>query len=49
LSNGTYVEIVRGLNEGDQVVVAYSSSTTGQQFNFRGGTMGGVGIGGFGR
>jgi HlyD family secretion protein len=38
LSNGTYVEIVRGLNEGDQVVVAYSASTT-QDSRFPGAGM----------
>ncbi len=39
LSNGTYVEIVRGLNEGDRVVVAYSASST-ENSMFPGGMMG---------
>jgi hypothetical protein len=30
LSNGTYTEIVRGLNAGDQVVVQLSSASAGQ-------------------
>ncbi|MBM4431602.1 MAG: efflux RND transporter periplasmic adaptor subunit, partial [Chloroflexi bacterium] len=40
LNDGTYVEIVRGLNEGDQVVVEYQSTTQQQSFV--------VGMGGFG-
>jgi len=35
LSDGTYVEVLRGLNEGDQVVVQYQATT--QQTNRRGG------------
>jgi len=35
LSNGTYVEVLRGLNEGDQVVVEYATAT--QQDNRMGG------------
>ncbi|MFZ2362036.1 MAG: hypothetical protein WA040_22045, partial [Anaerolineae bacterium] len=34
LSNGTYTEIVRGLNLGDQVVVQYSSASA-SQFDMR--------------
>jgi multidrug efflux pump subunit AcrA (membrane-fusion protein) len=50
LSNGTYVEIVRGLNEGDRVVVAYSASSTEQQFFMRGsGNISSFGAGGLGR
>ena len=40
LSDGTYVEVLRGLNEGDQVVVEYQASTE-QMVQFRG-------VGGFG-
>jgi len=37
LNNGTYVEIVRGLNAGDKVVATYAQSTsTAQQFNVSG-------------
>jgi hypothetical protein len=36
LSDGTYVEVLRGLNEGDQVVVEYQASTE-QMGQFRGG------------
>ena len=40
LSNGTYTEIVRGLNLGDQVVVQFSSSDSGQlRFGGPGGGM----------
>jgi multidrug efflux pump subunit AcrA (membrane-fusion protein) len=35
LSDGTYVEVLRGLNEGDQVVVEYQASTE-QMGQFRG-------------
>jgi RND family efflux transporter MFP subunit len=35
LNDGTYAEVMRGLNEGDRVVVEYQSST--QQQNFFGG------------
>ena len=42
LSDGTYVEVVRGLNEGDRVVVEYATATT-QTSGF-----GGLGIGGMG-
>ena len=49
LSNGTYVEVVRGLNEGDKVLVAYTASSNNGQFFFRGGGMGGTVIGGSGR
>jgi len=38
LSNGVYVEITRGLNEGDTVVATYKASTTGQNFAGGGGT-----------
>jgi HlyD family secretion protein len=38
LSNGTYTEIVRGLNPGDQVIVQFSASDSGQFF--------GMGMGG---
>ncbi len=46
LSNGTYTEIVRGLNVGDQVVVQLSSANA-SQFNMRnvGQMMGGMGAG----
>jgi HlyD family secretion protein len=40
LNDGTYAEVVRGLNEGDRVVVEYQATT--QQQGFQGG------IGGFG-
>jgi len=43
LSDGTNVEIVRGLNEGDQVLIQYTAST--QQGGQRGGTFGGIGMG----
>ncbi len=47
LSNGTYTEIVRGLNLGDQVVVQLSSSTSGQlRFGGPGGGMDVMMIGG---
>ena len=46
LSNGTYVEVVRGLNEGDKVLIAYSAASTDQQVLFRGPGMGGSLIGG---
>jgi HlyD family secretion protein len=36
LNNGTYVEVTRGLNEGDRVVVEYQSTSSTQQ-NFFGG------------
>ena len=36
LSDGTYVEIVRGLNEGDQVLVEYQSSEQSEFFAGRG-------------
>jgi HlyD family secretion protein len=41
LSNGTYTEIVRGLNAGDQVVVQLSSASA-DQFGF--GAPGGLGV-----
>jgi HlyD family secretion protein len=45
LTDGTYVEVLRGLNEGDQVVVEYEASTQ-QNGNFRGaGGLGGLGLG----
>jgi HlyD family secretion protein len=34
LGNGTYVEVLRGLNEGDQVVVQYDTSTQNTNFGF---------------
>jgi len=43
LSDGTYVEIVRGLNEGDQVLVEYQSSEQSEFFAGRG-FMVGVGV-----
>jgi HlyD family secretion protein len=46
LSNGTYVEVVRGLNEGDKVVIAYSASSSDQQLFFRGEGMGTTIMGG---
>jgi HlyD family secretion protein len=44
LNDGTYAEVLRGLNEGDRVVLQYQATTAGttQQGNFR------TGIGGFG-
>ena len=33
LSDGTYVEVLRGLNEGDKVVVEYTTTTTQQNTN----------------
>ena len=42
LSDGTYTEIVRGLNLGDQVVVQYSSASSNQS-GF-GGPAGGMGV-----
>ncbi len=42
LSNGTYVEVVKGLNEGDQVVVQYTTTTEEEN------TMGGFEMGGGG-
>jgi HlyD family secretion protein len=42
LNDGTYAEVLRGLNEGDRVVLQYQATTTTQQGNF------GVGIGGLG-
>jgi HlyD family secretion protein len=38
LNDGTYAEVLRGLNEGDVVVVQYEAATT-QQNQFRGGEM----------
>jgi multidrug efflux pump subunit AcrA (membrane-fusion protein) len=38
LSNGTYTEIVRGLNPGDHVVVQLSSSTSNSLLRGMGGT-----------
>jgi len=46
LSNGTYVEVVRGLNEGDQVQIAYSASSSDGQMFVRGQGLGGTMIGG---
>jgi multidrug efflux pump subunit AcrA (membrane-fusion protein) len=37
LNDGTYVEVTRGLNEGDVVVFEYQSTTNQQQFGFPGG------------
>ncbi len=34
LGNGTYVEVLRGLNEGDQVVVTYDTSENDDIFGF---------------
>jgi multidrug efflux pump subunit AcrA (membrane-fusion protein) len=45
LSDGTNVEVLRGLNEGDQVVIQYTTAT--QQTNQRGGPVmieGGPGV-----
>jgi HlyD family secretion protein len=45
LSDGEYVEVLRGLNEGDQVVIEYQASTQ-QMGAFRGaGGLGGLGLG----
>ncbi len=41
LSNGTYVEVVKGLNEGDQVEVQYTASST-QQVTTRQGGIGSI-------
>ena len=38
LSDGTYVEIARGLNEGDQVLVEYQAPSD-ERFGFGGGMM----------
>ena len=40
LSDGTFVEVVSGLLEGDQVVVEYQEATEQQFGNFRGGMPG---------
>ena len=45
LSDGSYTQIVRGLNEGDKVVVEMSTSQS-NNFNFRGGGMMGIPFGG---
>lgn len=45
LSDGSYTQIVRGLNEGDQVVVEIAATQT-NNFNFRGGGMMGIPLGG---
>jgi HlyD family secretion protein len=45
LSDGSYTQIVRGLNEGDKVVVELSASQS-NNFNFRGGGMMGIPFGG---
>jgi len=45
VSDGTYVEVLRGLNEGDQAVVEYQASTQ-QTGGFRGGAVFVVGPGG---
>jgi multidrug efflux pump subunit AcrA (membrane-fusion protein) len=34
LSNGTYTQVVRGLNEGDRVVVVYDTSDETNGFGF---------------
>jgi multidrug efflux pump subunit AcrA (membrane-fusion protein) len=34
LGNGTYVEVLRGLNEGDQVLVVYDTTEETDQFGF---------------
>jgi len=34
LGDGTYVEVLKGLNEGDQVVVTYDTSEDESQFGF---------------
>jgi len=39
LSDGTYTQIVRGLVEGDQVLVTVSSSTNANMFRGFGGGM----------
>jgi len=53
LSDGTYVEVTRGLNEGDQVVIEYQTTTQtqGQQFGGPGGGFDfiGPGVGPIGR
>jgi HlyD family secretion protein len=46
LSDGTYVEIVSGLIEGDQVLVEYQESTEGQFPGFGGGGNVIMGVGG---
>jgi hypothetical protein len=50
LSDGTYTEIVRGLNEGDLVVIAFTPTEEGG-FPSGGGFIGipGAGLGGGGR
>jgi len=39
LSDGTYTQITRGLNPGDQVVVQIASTTGSSSSNFPGGSM----------
>jgi HlyD family secretion protein len=49
LSNGTYTQVVRGLNEGDKVVVVYDTSNNTTGFGFvqqNGGILGGGILGG---
>jgi hypothetical protein len=44
LSDGSYTQIVRGLNEGDKVLVEMSSASQSNNNNFRGfGEIGGGG------
>jgi multidrug efflux pump subunit AcrA (membrane-fusion protein) len=43
LSDGTYVEVVRGLNEGDRVVIEYQAAQETTGFGF--GRLGGMGQG----
>jgi HlyD family secretion protein len=45
LSDGSYTQIVRGLNEGDKVVVEMAASQS-NNFNFRGGGLMGIPFGG---
>jgi multidrug efflux pump subunit AcrA (membrane-fusion protein) len=44
LSDGTYTQIVRGLNEGDDVLVQLSAAQSNTNTNFRGGGGGFIGI-----
>lgn len=49
LTNGTYTEIVSGLNPGDQILVQFSTASDSNAFGFPGGGIPGAGFGGQGR
>ena len=46
LSDGSYTQIVRGLNDGDQVIVELSAAQSNTNANFRGGGIMGMPFGG---